>query len=105
MISDEFTVTDETEIKFSQQCLMCSFIKPSQLNRLSQLKTRTNLKNAGFDLKQIKVYPMFEKFLKYHLPTTNINGIDKQYFIEAIYACFEVAEKLKVKSVTLVIFM
>ena len=42
---------------------------------------------------------MFEKFLKYHFPTTNINNIDKQYFIEAIYACLEVAEKLKVKSV------
>ena len=75
------------------------FVKPSQLDRLSQLKTRTNLKNVGFDIKQIKVYPMFEKFLKYHFPTTNINNIDKQYFIEAIYACLEVAEKLKVKSV------
>ena len=90
---------DETEIKFSQQCIMCSFTKPSQMDRIAQLKARTNLKNAGFDLKQIKSYPIFEKFLKYHFPTSNINGIDKQYLIEAFYACFEVATKLKVKSI------
>ncbi len=97
--SGNFAELDETEIKFSQQCIMCSFAKPSQMNRTSQLKTRTNLKNAGFDLKQIKSYPMFEKFLKYHLPTSNINEIDKQHFVEAFYACFEVDKKLKVKSI------
>lgn len=99
MASDDFMGTDETEIKFSQQCIMCSFVKPSQINRTSQLKTRTNLNNAGFDLKQIKLYPMFEKFLKYHIPTTNINDTDKQHFVEAFYACIEVANKLKVKSI------
>lgn len=98
MASGDFMETDETEIKFSQQCLMCSFVKPSQMDRNSQLKARTSLKNSGFNLKEIKLYPVFEKFLKYHLPTTNINGFDNQYFIEAFYACFEVADKLKVKS-------
>ena len=41
---------------------------------------------------------MFEKILKYHIPTTNINEIDKQYFVEAFYACIEVANKLQLKS-------
>ena len=98
MASSDFMEMEETEIKFSQQCLMCSFVKPSLMDRNSQLKTRTSLKNAGFDLKQIKLYPVFEKFLKYHLPTTNINNFDKQYLIEALYACLEVASKLKEKS-------
>lgn len=99
MSTGDFINTDEIEIKFSQQCIMCSFAKPSQIDRTPQLKTRTNLKNAGFDLKQIKLYPMFEKFIKYHIPTTNINEIDKQHFIEAFYACIEVANKLKIKSI------
>ena len=99
MASGDFMGIDETEIKFSQHCIMCSFAKSSQIDRAFQLKIRTSLKNAGYDLKQIKLYPMFEKFLKYHLPTTNINEIDKQHFVEALYACIEVANKLKVKSI------
>lgn len=98
MLTGDFISTDDKEIKYSQNCIMCSFIKPSELDRATQLKTRTNLKNAGFDLKQIKLYPIFEKILKYHIPTTDINDIDKQHFEEAFFACSEVAKKLKVKS-------
>lgn len=99
MYSGDFLEQEENEIRFSQECIMCSFAKTSQMDRATQLKTRTSLKNAGFDLKDIKRYPIFEKFLKYHLPTTKINEIDKQHFIEAFYVCFEVANKLKVKSI------
>ena len=54
MASGDFMDTDETERNFSQQYRMCSFAKPSQIDRIALLKTRTSLKNAGFDLKQIK---------------------------------------------------
>ena len=99
MAYGDYNSTDDIEVKFSQHCIMCSFTKPSQMDRNTQLKARTNIKNAGYDVKQVKLYPVFEKFLKYHFPTTKINEIDKQRFKEALYACFDVAEKLKIKSV------
>lgn len=39
MASGDFLVTDEKERNFSQHCLMCSFAKPSQIDRVAQLKT------------------------------------------------------------------
>lgn len=89
---------DDIERMTSQECIMCSFVRQSQLERKEQLRARAIIKKLGLSLEQTKLFPVFEKFIQYHLPTTNIPQKEYQYVIEAFDACFEVSEKLKIKS-------
>jgi len=88
---------DDIERMTSQECLMCSFVKQLQLECREQLKARTIAKKLGLSSGQTKLFPVFERFLQYHLPTTNISQEEYQYLIEAFNACFDVSEKIKVK--------